>query len=268
MGVARIEHTVRFSAFTVSIAAAGLVGLMGTDAGAADVMIYQDPAPGFVEQPFQPVVFNWTSLYAGAHVGYATGGKTWTQTFSSAGTGPLAIGAPVDYDMAGLTGGAQVGFNYQPSGSPLVFGAEATISLGDLADSGDSVTFAGYTKHSDIKWMGTATAKAGYAFDRVLVYAKGGFAFANEDFFIAFNGVQDTDTVSTTRTGWTFGAGAEWAIDNRWSVRAEYAYVDFGASNHEFTYPAGSTSPGLTERFDIDQHMHTFGIGVNYHFRP
>ena len=42
--------------------------------------------------------------------------------------------------------------------------------------------------------------------------------------------------------GWTAGGGVEYAIDNNWSVRAEYRYTDFGRY-----YFAGCSTPGFTQ---------------------
>jgi outer membrane immunogenic protein len=41
---------------------------------------------------------------------------------------------------------------------------------------------------------------------------------------------------NNTNSGWTAGAGVEWAFADNWSVRAEYDYV--GLSNYTYTVPA------------------------------
>jgi outer membrane immunogenic protein len=39
-------------------------------------------------------------------------------------------------------------------------------------------------------------------------------------------------STSSTRVGWTAGAGMEWMIDPRWSVKAEYLYYDLGTATY------------------------------------
>src|SRR5215469_18804019 len=69
---------------------------------------------------------------------------------------------------------------------------------------------------------------AGWAWDRWLIYAKGGAAWAG-DKYSAFIPVFDEQLeASETRTGWTVGGGIEWAFWSNWSAKAEYDYYDFG----------------------------------------
>ncbi len=70
--------------------------------------------------------------------------------------------------------------------------------------------------------------RVGYAWDRVLIYATGGVAFAELNAHLQT--ILGYDSVSNTRTGWTIGGGIEYAISNNWSVRAEYRYAQFGHS--------------------------------------
>jgi outer membrane immunogenic protein len=51
-------------------------------------------------------------------------------------------------------------------------------------------------------------ARAGVAFDRALIYATGGFAFADD------------------ATGWTVGGGLEYAFTNNLSAKVEGLYVN------------------------------------------
>src|SRR6185312_12047858 len=92
-----------------------------------------------------------------------------------------------------------------------------------------------YTFTSSFKsdWLVTLRPRLGYAFDRLLLYATGGLAIANQKFSQSIVQLNtpfvETGAVSRTSTGWTAGAGAEYALDNRWSLKAEYLYVDLGS---------------------------------------
>ena len=77
------------------------------------------------------------------------------------------------------------------------------------------------------RWVTTATGKLGYAWDRLLVYGKGGGAWigANNP-SLTVNGAGTALTSSTTNNfGWTAGVGVEWAFAGNWSARAEYDYI-------------------------------------------
>ncbi len=46
-----------------------------------------------------------------------------------------------------------------------------------------------------------------------------------------FPGGTGSTSISTVKTGWTVGGGGEWLLDSRWSIKAEYLYLDFGSTN-------------------------------------
>jgi outer membrane immunogenic protein len=69
---------------------------------------------------------------------------------------------------------------------------------------------------------------------RWLPYVTGGVAFAEGKRTEVFFG---TTSATNWHTGWTAGAGLEYAIDNHWSVRGEYRYSDFGTKNYAIPAP-------------------------------
>jgi len=85
--------------------------------------------------------------------------------------------------------------------------------------------------HQDTEWFGTARLRVGFTPTcRLLLYATGGLAFgevnysANTDFI----GNSYPASVDRLQVGWTAGTGLEYAINRRWSVKAEYLYIDLG----------------------------------------
>ena len=82
-----------------------------------------------------------------------------------------------------------------------------------------------------------ATGRVGAAFDRLLVYGKGGLALAEDQSTLTdFTGTAASN--SLLRTGWTAGAGLEYAIDQNWSAKVEYDYLGFGSQAMNFTTPS------------------------------
>jgi outer membrane immunogenic protein len=198
--------------------------------------VYKAPVP----------VFSWTGCYLGAHAGYGWGKKDWT-VLSTLHLGPS--------DVDGALAGGQVGCNYQ-SGS-WVFGAEGDFSWANIKGSAPNLVLGpGNTIDTKVDWLSSATARAGYAIDRSLLYFKGGAAWARDRFVDNFAAGADA-TGTVTKSGWTIGGGYEYAFSPNWSAKIEYAYYDFGTVHKIFS----SGDP-----YDIRQHMHTVKVGLNYRF--
>ncbi|MFT6669844.1 MAG: outer membrane immunogenic protein, partial [Afipia broomeae] len=59
---------------------------------------------------------------------------------------------------------------------------------------------------------------------------------------------------SNTSAGWTIGAGAEFALNQNWSAKVEYLYVDLSDKNFLMT--------GMSNGYQFS----TVRVGVNYRF--
>jgi len=207
-----------------AIAVAALAG----SALAADLPSRQPP-PAFL----QPPLFSWTGVYIGGQIGYQWG-PSRTQDFSLL-TGALGTSQP-NYNADGVVGGAHIGYNYQIN--QFVVGAEGDVDGSSFSGHGTSLAgLYNFTTRIDVE--GSVRARAGYAWDRALIYATGGAAFASIRNSYTFLTTGNADDLSTTRAGWTAGAGVEYAVTNNWSVRAEYRYTDFGAYSDALTNSSG-----------------------------
>lgn len=191
---------------------------------------------------------NWSGFYIGAMGGYG-----WSNSVN-ASMGGVNLGRANTDALKGGFGGGTVGYNWQMPGSQFVWGLEVDAAGGSI---GYRET-AGATVFRDrINAMGSVTGRLGVAFDSVLLYAKGGYAWANNK---ASADVAGVNVFSQTRThsGWTVGGGVEWMFAPAWSAKAEYMYADFGKAN----YGAALLPPGI----DVGASVHTVKVGVNYHF--
>ena len=70
-------------------------------------------------------------------------------------------------------------------------------------------------------------------------------------------------TGTTTQTGWTAGAGIEYALDPHWSARVEYDYLGFGSEALNLPTPA---LPAYASNASLNVQEVKFGI--NYKFGP
>jgi outer membrane immunogenic protein len=68
--------------------------------------------------------------------------------------------------------------------------------------------------------------------------------------------------------GWAAGAGAEWALTNNWSVKAEYLYLRFDAFSYASPLIAAAVpfAPGYAWSTTITPREHVLRFGVNYKF--
>jgi len=227
---------------TLALAAALALGATGYAAAAdavVDEVVVVDSA------------YNWSGVYVGGQVGYVVDGSADYNYLDAQGT-------TYDYgnDPDGFIGGAYVGYNYQFSNN-IVLGGEADIVWGDLKDSDLAPGDEDYSAETKIDWMGSARVRLGYAFDRFLPYVTGGVAFGNANFeernLGDFYGKADLDL-----TGWTLGAGAEYALTDNWILRGEYRYTEFGEEDF--------TSEESTDEYSVNIHTHDFRIGAAYKF--
>jgi outer membrane immunogenic protein len=108
----------------------------------------------------------------------------------------------------------------------------------------------------------------GYAWNRALIYAKGGaawghFKYENPCPGICFGAPENWYSSAKTRSGWTAGGGIEYQWNNRWSVNLEYDYLDFGTSTAFFV---STLSPAADFNENIRNRVQMVTVGANYRF--
>ena len=232
---------------------ASLLLAMGTSGFAADLGAAM-PAKAPVA-PMMAAAYNWTGLYIGVNGG--GGWNTWTGTSGAAGPGINSFSG-----SGGLVGGT-FGGNYQID--HIVLGLEGTYDWADVSNTQIGPLGAGLlTLTTKNDYVATVAGRVGYAFDRVLVYGKGGVAFTRDNLNANVGApVPGTAVGAFDRTGWLAGAGVECAFYGNWSVKAEYDYMGFGSINEaNFTTTGGLAVAPATVKLNLQ----TATFGVNYKF--
>ena len=234
-------------AFVGGIAFAAGIAVGVGSAVAADLPPPVAPVPVAPVAYAPAAIYNWTGIYIGGHAGGGFGNSSWSDPFS---------GASNTFGSSGFLGGAQVGGNLQFN--VLVVGVEGDFSWANIKGSGtDSI---GDSINTGVNWTSTVTGRIGAAFDRFLVYGKGGVAFAQDA-----SSFTDTfaNSASTTfmRTGWTVGAGLEYGITRNLSAKIEYDYLGFGSQALNFTTP---TTPLYTSNANLN--VQEIKAGLNFRF--
>jgi outer membrane immunogenic protein len=235
-----------------------LAAQLTAPAAAADMALKAAPV-----KALPPVaLYDWTGFYVGLQGGGDWFSKDW---FTPTTPLNLTTGCNCGRPDGGHTAnswlfGGQAGFNYQVS--KWVFGVEAEASWTDLRGSNTNPDFIMLIQRSRTDGLGTLTGRIGYAVDRVLIYGKGGGAWAHDRFATATGG-RDIQALTDNRFGWTVGLGVEWAFANNWSVKVEYDHLDFGWGR-ETLQPL--LAGGSAFEYDIRQRVDMVKAGVNYKF--
>lgn len=242
---------------------AALAATVAGSAMAADFPV-KAPAP-FAQR------FTWTGCYLGGSVGGGFARKNITDPVQLVQDSFLGLGSTVGIATAsvspdGVVIGGQLGCDYQFASS-WVIGMEGAASGARMVASTTLGLPLGAPDTALVKartdLLASVTARIGYAFDNVLLYAKGGGAMAGDRFNVTgsfmdmpfgFEGLQD-------RVGWTIGAGVEWAFSPHWSTSIEYNYYGFGRR----TVAMLDNSNEFMGTVDVGQNIQVVKVGVNFH---
>ena len=209
--------------------------------------VYLAPAP----------VYSWTGFYVGAEFGGQWGNNSTSLVNNYTGNTLLTTGS---YNTSGVVGGGLVGYNYQIN--QFVLGVE-----GDLTGSSNQGRFSatnalGFnaSQNSQYGFGAGVRGRLGYAIDRTLIYATGGWAYETIDQTYNNPTINNylQQKISTDRSGYTIGGGVEYAFSPNWSARLEYRWTDYG--KYVSSYDGGL--------FSIQQHPTDNAIiaAINYHF--
>ena len=200
---------------TTLAVSAGLAGFcLASGVRAADLA----PLDAYDGQTVSTAVYDWTGFYVGAHGGYGQASADST-------------------NLGGFLGGVQLGYTVQ-SGQ-FVFGVEGDIGAAGVGSSRKS-----------LDWLGSARARAGFAFNQYFVYGTGGFGFGK---FSYSDGLSQDDRWNV---GWVLGIGAEVALGRNWTARVEAFHYDLGRAGYNVA--SGPTAISLTGT--------VVRAGVNYRF--
>ncbi len=229
---------------TTTVGALAFAALM-TPALAADMPV---KAPVYKAPIVDP--WNWSGVYIGLNAGYSWGRSNTAVTFRNNTTGALLFATNRSFDLDGWIGGGQIGVNWQFG--YWVGGIEADIQwsgqkgstfiscavtvCNPLADTfATNVVTASLNQR--LAWFGTLRARLGATLTpTALLYVTGGLAYGRVDsdglftgFTIAGIPTSNTFSSSTTKAGWTVGAGLEARLGGNWTGKIEYLYIDLGS---------------------------------------
>ena len=212
--------------------------------------------------------YNWNGAFAGIQLGSAN--------YRSAVAIEDIIGLSTSREDSAFTIGGVIGYNWQKCNT--VFGIEADLAWTDI-DRSWGLNLGGiapglpplFTARSTMDLYGSVKMRTGFAFDNLLLYVTGGFAFAN----IEHNGA-NTGALgflpagaigfnsSDTRFGWVVGAGTEYALTNRITWRSEATYTRF--EDKDFNLNINLGGPPATLKLNAQDELWMVRTGLNLKF--
>ena len=207
--------------------------------------------------------YNWSGFYIGGNLGWGFSSPSASDTLGS------SIASTTSQSFLG---GGQVGANWE-FGPGVVIGAEADFDW--LPNTSNAITATppgggpAATATINNRWLTLVDARLGYAWDRLLVYGKGGWAFGGvSNSNINVGGTPLLASASNSNNGWTAGAGLEYAFWGTWSARVEYDFVRF--NNATYTV-SGAAANGVFANDVItsnNRQINLITVGLNYKFGP
>jgi outer membrane immunogenic protein len=217
--------------------------------------------------PVDVTATTWSGFYLGGQVGGAWNDTDWQyQNANFFNTlGPTIVINTFDMDGSGALGGGQAGFNHQSG--PWVFGIEGSVAGADVSGDRRSPFFPTidrYTSHITV--LATVTGRLGYAWDRWLAYAKGGYAGTDVELTLTDQSSGIRASSDTWANGWTVGAGAEYALGRSLSLGIEYNYADLDTGNWTLRCNCPSGVGGGTPVMDGDIAVQSVTARLNYRF--
>jgi outer membrane immunogenic protein len=160
--------------------------------------------------------------------------------------GAWVFGVEGDFDWQGLSGSSSSAFCTSVFASPT------------------AVTGSGLSCRTQSNWIGTLRARAGYAWDRVLLYGTAGGAGANVE--TSLNGLP---VQNNGKFGWTAGGGLEWAFADNWTAKVEYLFVGLSGKapcNHGYSCGYDAPAAAVNANDSVTLNENIIRVGVNFKF--
>jgi len=219
-----------------ALASSLMLGIAGT-AMAADLPV---KAPRVVPVA-APVAYNWSGFYIGGF-----GGGAWLRTNRSYDVVgdhfvPGLVG--INHNTSGAVAGGMIGANWQVSN--FVFGLEGTgawtsVNRSFASPFASPVGSDPVTLSDRLTSIFTATAKVGLAWDRWMLYAKGGYANVGLE-TAALDPIPHGASDRKRHHGWTVGGGWDFMLTQNWIIGVEYDYIRFESLLHSQALVSGGT---------------------------
>jgi outer membrane immunogenic protein len=208
------------------------------------------------------------------HVGYGIASDPLTENSFNVAF-PVLMANSANLSVDDVTGGGQIGYNWQTAPNWLV-GFEADFQGSGQRGSAKFTNSAAIasvdTVEVDNDWFGTVRGRVGYIQDNInLWYVTGGLAYGRDELKLSQTNLifpinPAAGTITKTNTGWTLGGGVESHLFGNWTGKIEYLYVDLGtiSGTSQTLIAPGVVSSGITASVHLRDNI--VRVGLNYKF--
>lgn len=198
---------------------------------------------------------DWTGAYAGIIGSYVDSDQSVTLAKID---GEAIPGTTRDASPTGGLVGIQAGYGRQFG--LFYAGLETDWQWGNLSDSNPDPVVEGLTEHFETDQMGTIRGRLGVIWLDFMPYVTGGLAIKHGEVGVSYGDL--SVSASSWDVGYVVGGGVEWRPQERWSLKVEGLYQDFG--EHDLaTANIGGTSVDVVSMKDTDTLVRA---GIAYHF--
>lgn len=241
---------------------------------------------------------NWSGLYVGGVAGLAKGKSKMTSSSVcisdldvswvcfSGEPGALdnlpVIAAAGSGTLTSKTNTVGVKLGYDIRKNNIIFGPKIDISRLKMHDSrsvsaympsgdfgGDPINIG---SSFSTNWLATAQGRLGVVSNNFLFYTTAGLAMVDlkvSNFYRDNVNGSEYASNKSWKSGFVFGGGVEWALDQHWSFVAEYMQADFGKTTvRGFIVSSGPGEERTAHPLNIaaDLTVKIATVGLNYRF--
>ncbi len=203
--------------------------------------------------------FNWTGFYVGADLGWHEVKDRSTVPAST----PYCWWDCKSYGESGSSfiAGLHTGYNWQSDA--IVFGVEGDVAGMNSASTVNdfcSSTYCDYTQKVKMNALATLRGRVGYDLGGILPFVTGGLAVGNVRNYVADNNDEGLWDKTQFRTGYIFGGGFEYAMDENCLIRLQADYFDLGSTTFISKSILAVDGDSLPVKFHNDGYMVTVGF--------
>ncbi len=209
---------------------------------------------------------DWSGLYAGIQGSYLVANVDMSSDVL--GDGTVIIDSSSWFPGAAI--GVYAGSNFYSS-SNVVIGIEFDANLTNASLNGDSTSYNGMpnpiAKNSyELIGYGSGRLRAGYSYGKIMPYTTAGLAIANIEVDTAFS--DPPDAVGKFKgSGWlygyTLGAGADYQLNERFRLRAEYRFANYLMADVD-THYTGDENFSLSNDVNLYSQSLLLGMAMSF----
>jgi outer membrane immunogenic protein len=232
-------------------------------------------------------VYSWTGFYVGLGAGGRWVQSDVTTTAVTVGGAPGILNGPPtqSFSTNSFRLSPYIGYDWQLA-PQWVVGIEGEWGFANKSSTVRGMPWSpGFANSGDPRdtlalkttWDASVLARAGYLITpTILGYVTAGPSWlhysttstclvsAGSCFAGAFT--PNVITNSTSKLGWTLGAGIEAMLGAGWYARAEYRYADFGSQSFSFARTAPSVPITDIDNYTVKPTTHVVTLGLAYKF--